>query len=83
MIIVKGMVIEFDYVNYRNEHSHRTVTVVLGFWYGMTKYRPEQMLLNAYDHEKKELRDFAVKDMRNVRDTIDKLHLNKRYIELC
>lgn len=63
-----GNWIEFDYVNWRGERSHRRVEVD-GFYFGSTEYHKEdQWLLKAYDIDRQEDRIFAMKDMSNVTD---------------
>lgn len=62
-----GQVIEFDYKNWKGIKGHRKAVVILPH-YGHTKYHPEdQKLLDAYDLDKYARRDFAVKDMSNVK----------------
>ena len=59
--------LEFDYVNWKGEQSHRKVEV-LDFFYGSNAYhREEQWLLYAIDLEKGAYRMFAMKDMTNVK----------------
>lgn len=50
------------YRNWRGEVSERKITPIK-VWYGSTEWHPEeQWLLNAYDHEKAAVRDFALAD---------------------
>ena len=59
--------IEFDYVNWKGEHSHRKAEVN-DFYYGSSDYHKEpQWLLDAYDLEKGECRVYAMKDMYDVK----------------
>jgi predicted DNA-binding transcriptional regulator YafY len=59
--------LEFDYKNYRNENSHRQVEVI-SIQFKSTEYHPEsQWILFAFDFHKNETREFAMKDMSNVR----------------
>lgn len=54
--------IEIIYTNYKGETAKRTITP-LNLWRGATEWHPEpQWLVTAYDHDKKALRDFALKD---------------------
>jgi len=58
--------VSFVYVNWRGEKARRYVRVI-GFYWGKTDWHPEyQMLLYAYDFDKKKHRYFAVKDMSDV-----------------
>jgi predicted DNA-binding transcriptional regulator YafY len=59
--------ITFVYTNWRGETATRTVAPTI-IWYGSTKWHPEpQWFMTATDVEKNQLRDFAVKDMKDVR----------------
>lgn len=59
--------IEFDYVNWKGETSHRKVEVD-DFYYGSNAYHQEpQWLMLAFDLEKEKSRMFAMKDMSNVK----------------
>jgi predicted DNA-binding transcriptional regulator YafY len=52
--------IQFDYVNHRGEKAIRTVTIQ-GFMEGSTDYYPEkQWLMKAFDHDRNEVRIFAI-----------------------
>lgn len=54
------------YTNWKGEKRQRQITPI-NLWYGCTEFHPEpQMLLLAMDVEKKQLRDFAVKDIEPV-----------------
>ena len=56
----------FDYINYKDEPSRRTVTPVSYRW-GGSRWHPEpQWLMMALDHDKAEPREFAMKDMSNI-----------------
>jgi predicted DNA-binding transcriptional regulator YafY len=62
--------LEFDYVNYKGEKSHRQV-IVHSINYGISKWHTKpQWLMYALDIDKNEFRDFAMKDMLNVRDEL-------------
>ncbi len=59
-----GRIFRFGYVNYRGEASTREV-VFHYFWYGHSEYHAEdQFFLRGMDVQKKEMRDFAVKDIK-------------------
>lgn len=61
-----GSPIDFDYVNWKGEKSHRRA-LIKGFYFGNTEYHIEnQWLLEAFDVDKNEDRVFAMKDMSNV-----------------
>ena len=65
--LTAGAQIEFDYLNWRGETGHRRVEVSHA-WYGATKWHPEPgWLLTAIDMEKREQREFAMRDMKEVR----------------
>lgn len=54
------------YTNWKGEKRPRHIKPVM-LWYGSTEYHPEpQMLLQALDLEKNQMRDFAVKDIEPV-----------------
>jgi predicted DNA-binding transcriptional regulator YafY len=56
---------EFDYTNYKNETSHRLVVVhAIGFGSSEWHTEPQWMML-ALDLEKMEMREFAMRDMKN------------------
>lgn len=62
-----GMDINFDYVNWKGNKGHRRVQI-MGFYYGKTEFHSErQLLMKAWDVDKKAERDFAIKDMSNVK----------------
>ena len=51
-----------NYTNWRGEKSERRIRAI-GFWYGTTDYHPEPtLLLQAYDYDKREERDFKATD---------------------
>lgn len=55
--------VRIQYRNHRGEVNWRTIEP-LELWYGDTEWHPDpQWLLKAFDHDKKEWRDFAVKDI--------------------
>lgn len=59
-------VVSFDYTNYRGEKSRRNVSPV-SMRFGSSEYHKEdQFLLLAFDRDKGEFREFAIKDMTNV-----------------
>jgi predicted DNA-binding transcriptional regulator YafY len=68
MISIKDKrVLEFDYVNYKGVESHRIV-LVYEIYYGGNQYHPDlQWFMKALDINKKETRDFAMKDMKKVK----------------
>lgn len=54
--------LRFGYANYRGERSVRYATP-RRWWFGSTEYHPEpQWIMTALDHDKDQLRDFAVSD---------------------
>ena len=60
--------IEFDYTNYRNISSRRKVNV-LGIRWGVSKYySTPQWLVNCFDLEKEEKREFSLKEMKNIQE---------------
>ena len=59
--------IEFDYTNYRGEQSHRKARILAVRW-GTSDWHPEaQWLLMCWDLAKDEFREFAMKDMTNLK----------------
>jgi predicted DNA-binding transcriptional regulator YafY len=64
--ITRNALISFTYRNYRGETSSRSVEVGSVYWMG-TEWHPEpQRILHAFDLDKKEWRDFAMRDMSDV-----------------
>jgi hypothetical protein len=64
--ITIGTYLEFDYINWKGVKGHRSAEVQ-GIYYGSTKFHKEpQWIMEAYDLDKRESRDFAMKDMANV-----------------
>lgn len=54
--------VRFSYLNYRGETSVRCATPEK-IWWGSTEYHPEhQWLMSAFDHDKGQMRDFALTD---------------------
>lgn len=63
----RGADIEFDYVNWRGEHSRRKA-VVRRVVFGANEWHKEpQFLLEAVCYEKIEVRYFAINDMKNIK----------------
>lgn len=64
--IEKGDILNFSYVNYKDEKSYRKV-VVDNIYLGSNKWHPEpQFLLMALDVDKNAMRAFAMKDMSEI-----------------
>ena len=60
LLFTTGIVIEFDYVNWKGESSHRRVRVE-DVWYGETDFHTEpQWLMNGRDLDKGAARLFAM-----------------------
>jgi predicted DNA-binding transcriptional regulator YafY len=58
--------IEFDYVNYRGETSHRRARVG-EIMFAATEWHTEpQWLIGGFDLDKNEMRHFAMRDMTNT-----------------
>lgn len=65
-INIKPTKIEFDYVSYRGETSHRHV-LASEITFAATEWHAEpQWLLSGYDLDKRAARHFAMRDMTNV-----------------
>lgn len=61
-----GVGVTVMYTNWKGEKRQRQI-VPINLWYGSTEFHEEpQMLLQALDKEKNQLRDFAVKDIEPV-----------------
>ncbi len=60
--------ITFDYKNYKGEHGKRCV-IPISIWYGSTEWHEPQWLLKAYDLGKFALRDFAMRDINDWKET--------------
>ena len=59
--------LRFIYTNWRGETAERRVEA-WGIHFSATEYHPEpQWILWAWDKDKKEMRRFAMRDMKDVR----------------
>jgi predicted DNA-binding transcriptional regulator YafY len=68
MELAINKIVQFNYKNYKGSHNVRTV-VPVEIWFGSTKYHTkDQWLLKAYDLDKMDYRDFALKDIENWED---------------
>lgn len=66
LIFGGGQRLLFKYTNWRGETSQRRVQAWGVFW-GTTPFHTEpQWLLQAFDHEKRVQRVFAMRDMKEV-----------------
>lgn len=58
--------IEFDYTNWKGEESHRNVSVH-EISFTSNEFHPiPQWIMTGFDIDKKQHRNFAMKDMKNV-----------------
>lgn len=63
---IAGRSIEFDYVNWRGELSRRWATPSEIRW-GVNEWHTEpQWLMRAFDHDKGQVREFALLGIRHV-----------------
>lgn len=62
------MRLEFNYVNYKGEASYRRVQFERVRFGASLWHQEPQWLLQAFDLDKKESREFALKDMTNVKE---------------
>lgn len=61
------MIFTFVYTNYKGVISVRTIKPA-NIWYGISKYHAgEQWFLTGYDVQKGEFRDFAMRDIKEIR----------------
>ena len=61
-MLAVGNPVSMEYVNYRGERSLRAVWPI-SLWHGSTKWHPEkQWFFRAFDMDKGEQRDFALRD---------------------
>lgn len=59
--------VQFSYMNYKGEFRRRKA-VMIGIYWGSNQWHPEpQWLVQGEDLEKGELRTYALKDIRDVR----------------
>ena len=66
MVPDKKTTLRFYYVNYRMEREQR-LAEVHSFFYGSSSYHQgSQWFMHAMDLDRKEFRDFAVRDMTEV-----------------
>lgn len=62
--------VRITYTNWKSETSDRTIKPI-SLYFGSTEYHPEeQWLLDAYDYEKQDFRQFAMKDIREWKPII-------------
>lgn len=54
--------VKFLYTNYKGQISIRTVEPVSIIWTHNTWHPEDQWMLHGYDHDKKAMRTFALKD---------------------
>ena len=55
----------FTYTNWRGETAERRVDPAVRLWFGSSEWHPEeQWFLQAFDMDKREERDFALRDCR-------------------
>jgi predicted DNA-binding transcriptional regulator YafY len=55
--------LKFEYINWEGKKAVRTVQPIK-LWFGKTQWHPKEVwLLKAFDLDKKEERDFSVKDI--------------------
>lgn len=66
MKLEKGMVIQFEYTNWKGEVGTRKAFVYGVEWGSNEWHKEKQWLLHALDLDKGEERYFAMKDMKNV-----------------
>ena len=60
---IKNIALKFKYLNWEKKTAIRTVKPIK-IWYGETQFHPQkQWFLKAFDLDKKEERDFAMKDI--------------------
>ncbi|MNS87165.1 hypothetical protein D3C72_1210990 [compost metagenome] len=61
-----GDIIEFDYLNWENKHSHRQA-VFFNIVFGNSEFHPvKQWMVQCHDLDKNDERNFAAKDMSNI-----------------
>ncbi|AXN57789.1 hypothetical protein KASHIRA_01340 [Serratia phage vB_SmaM-Kashira] len=61
---IDAPVIQFFYRNWRGECGYRKIKGTPQFWYGTSQYhKGAQWFIKAYDADKDDVRDFAVKDI--------------------
>lgn len=60
--------LEFDYVNYKGEKSHRRIRNATIEFKSNEWHTEPQWLMNAFDYDKQVYREFAMKDMTNVKE---------------
>lgn len=57
-----GVRFTVDYTNWKGERKNRDIEID-DLWFGSTEYHKEkQLLARCFDYDKKDFRDFAVKD---------------------
>ena len=62
-----GRDMQFVYTNHRGEVSERTVTPHKIYFAETKWHSPAQWIMHAHDHQKEQVRDFAMAQMRDVR----------------
>ena len=64
--------VEIDYTNWRGERSVRRIVPDRIQWTANNWHKETQWLLRAWDEEKHDFRDFAVKDIHSWRPALGK-----------
>lgn len=62
------MILEFDYVNYKGEAGHRRVQFEQVRFGSSPWHQEPQWLMQAFDLDKNETREFALRDMKNIQE---------------
>lgn len=66
-----GNKVKITYTNWKGETGDRTIKPI-ALWSGSTEYHPEeQWLLHAWDYEKQDFRQFAMKHIKNWADVTE------------
>lgn len=61
----RATLVQIDYTNWRGERGKRNITPI-GTWFGKTDWHNvPQWFMKAMDQDKKQIRDFALKDIHS------------------
>ena len=65
------MILEFDYVNYKGEKAHRRVQFERVRFGASPWHQEPQWLMQAFDLDRNVEREFALRDMTNMKEITD------------
>lgn len=86
MIVVTGLQVSYITIFYTNHRGETTVRRFRPYnlYWGSNQWHPEpQWLMDGMDEDKKEMRTFALKDMRPAPDKVRAFFKDSTYIDVA